>query len=228
MSRRSQRAQSAWNVPTLSPLARSEPTSPSRRSRSSRAALLVKVTARTLYGYSFSTVSSRYATRWTMTRVLPEPGPARMSSGPSTCETAVRWCGLRPSSRCSARAVEFFPGASIDPALEETSVTRASLSHGPLGQGRIGRATVVRFLRKVGPSPDRICAPRRRFRNLDPYWKSVAKILQMRNDQDLLELRLDRLNRLDDAVTAFLILGAEAFIYDQRLQPRAGPVGKQP
>src|SRR5690606_34493841 len=35
--------------------------------------------------------------RWAMTRVLPEPGPARISSGPSACVTAASWAGLRPS-----------------------------------------------------------------------------------------------------------------------------------
>src|SRR5450756_685487 len=29
--------------------------------------------------------------RCAMTRVLPEPGPARISSGPSVCSTASRW-----------------------------------------------------------------------------------------------------------------------------------------
>ncbi len=39
------------------------------------------------------------------TRVLPEPAPARINSGPSPCVTASRWGSLRPSSsswRCSA------------------------------------------------------------------------------------------------------------------------------
>jgi len=40
-----------------------------------------------------------------MTRVLPDPGPARMRSGPSTVETASRWCGLRPARKRSARSV---------------------------------------------------------------------------------------------------------------------------
>src|SRR5437870_8360271 len=33
--------------------------------------------------------------RCAMTRVLPEPGPARISSGPCVCSTASRWRPLR-------------------------------------------------------------------------------------------------------------------------------------
>src|SRR4030067_1058798 len=32
-----------------------------------------------------------------MTRVLPEPGPARIRRGPSVCSTASRWRGVRAS-----------------------------------------------------------------------------------------------------------------------------------
>src|SRR4051794_1436730 len=39
--------------------------------------------------------------RWVSTRVLPEPAPARISSGPSPCTTASRWGGLRPASSSS-------------------------------------------------------------------------------------------------------------------------------
>src|SRR5262245_20396551 len=34
-----------------------------------------------------------------MTRVLPEPAPARTRRGPSTCEAASRWAGVRSASR---------------------------------------------------------------------------------------------------------------------------------
>src|SRR6185312_2887522 len=37
--------------------------------------------------------------RWVMTRVLPLPAPARISSGPSTCSTAARCSGLRWARR---------------------------------------------------------------------------------------------------------------------------------
>src|SRR4051794_20684124 len=42
--------------------------------------------------------------RWVSTRVLPEPAPARMSSGPAPWVTASLCSGLRPSRRASAAA----------------------------------------------------------------------------------------------------------------------------
>src|SRR3954447_6596714 len=42
--------------------------------------------------------------RWVSTRVLPEPAPARISSGPSPCSTASRWGGFRPARRDSTRS----------------------------------------------------------------------------------------------------------------------------
>ena len=43
--------------------------------------------------------------RWVSTRVLPEPAPATMSSGPSAWMTASRWTGLRPSRRSPSNAM---------------------------------------------------------------------------------------------------------------------------
>ena len=40
--------------------------------------------------------------RWVSTRVLPEPAPATISSGPSVWMTASYWTGLRPSRRSSS------------------------------------------------------------------------------------------------------------------------------
>src|SRR5581483_3826959 len=34
--------------------------------------------------------------RWVITRVLPEPGPARIKTGPSIASTASRWAAFRP------------------------------------------------------------------------------------------------------------------------------------
>src|SRR4051794_27068552 len=48
---------------------------------------------------------TRCATRWVSTRVLPEPAPARISSGPSPCSTASRCGGFRPARSWSARSV---------------------------------------------------------------------------------------------------------------------------
>jgi hypothetical protein len=70
----------------------------SSRSRISRAALFVNVTARIWRGQTLRT-STRYATRWVSTRVLPEPGPARTSTGPSGASTARACWGLSPCSK---------------------------------------------------------------------------------------------------------------------------------
>ncbi len=59
------------------------------RLRISAAALLVKVTARMLFGEAPSTWIS-HATRCTNTRVLPLPAPASTSAAPSGEATACR------------------------------------------------------------------------------------------------------------------------------------------
>src|SRR5687768_15107840 len=97
-SRRSSRAHSAWKVEIHMRL-QSEPASDPTRARISSAALLVNVTARTSHGLAWPS-PTRYAARLVMTRVLPEPAPARISSGPSTCRTASCCSGLRDSRNC--------------------------------------------------------------------------------------------------------------------------------
>src|SRR6185436_4301996 len=92
-SRRRMRAPAAWKVATQRRCA-SGPTSFSTRSRSSPAALLVKVTAR-ISGARASFSRSRCAIRCVSTRVFPEPAPARMSRGPSPERTASSCSGLR-------------------------------------------------------------------------------------------------------------------------------------
>jgi len=58
------------------------------------AALLVKVTARIESGaMAFSRISQ--AMRLVMTRVLPDPAPARISSGPLAVSTAARLFGIQ-------------------------------------------------------------------------------------------------------------------------------------
>ena len=80
-SRRRSRAQRAWNVEIHMPLDVA-PTSEPTRARISSAALFVNVTASTSCG-SARPLPTRYAMRYAMTRVLPEPAPARMRRGPS-------------------------------------------------------------------------------------------------------------------------------------------------
>ena len=73
------------------------PTRSSMRSFISPAALLVNVMATTSSGRTCCTWMSQ-ATRCVSTRVLPEPAPARISSGPPPCVTALRCSSLRPAS----------------------------------------------------------------------------------------------------------------------------------
>src|SRR3954454_5689883 len=96
------RAQAAWKVMTHIARVR-RPSSSSRRSRISWAALLVKVMEWTALGCA-RPLRTRCATRWVSTRVLPEPAPARMSSGPSPCSTASRWGGFSPERSDSTRS----------------------------------------------------------------------------------------------------------------------------
>src|SRR5215218_1172743 len=64
----------------------------------SRAALLVKVTARIWLGHALR-VAMRLARRAVRAEVLPVPAPARTSTGPSVVSTASRCGGLRPASQ---------------------------------------------------------------------------------------------------------------------------------
>src|SRR5271157_1414481 len=91
---RNSRAQKPWNVPTQT---LEFGTRASIRWRISPAALFVKVMARTLSGAIPE--CSRWATRRVMTRVLPDPAPARTKRGPWTCVTASRWAGVKSSSK---------------------------------------------------------------------------------------------------------------------------------
>ena len=80
------RTQAEWKVETHIRPARG-PTSSATRRRISSAALLVKVMARICQGAA-SPVAIRWAIRRVSTRVLPEPAPATMSSGPPRWTTA--------------------------------------------------------------------------------------------------------------------------------------------
>src|SRR5262249_45859717 len=99
-SRRRIVAAAEWKVATLRSEAQG-PSRTSRRSRISRAALFVKVTARIRHGGT-RRARTRCATRRVMTRVFPDPAPARTRSGPSPWRTASRWGGFRSSRSWSA------------------------------------------------------------------------------------------------------------------------------
>ena len=70
----------------------------------SAAALFVKVIARIDAGSA--PLRSKYATRRVMTRVLPLPAAATMSSGPSVCVTASICGGVKSASRGSTEGIE--------------------------------------------------------------------------------------------------------------------------
>ena len=90
--------------------------------------------------------------RLVSTRVLPDPAPATMSSGPPSCRTASRCCGLSPSSRVSgsvcrrARLIGAAPlGGRLGPRRDASVVDRRRAGsrsrRAGAGRGRIGRET---------------------------------------------------------------------------------------
>lgn len=69
------------------------PATDAMRSFISRAALLVKVSARIEEGDTPS--ANNWAIRYVSTRVFPDPAPAMMSDGPCVLMTASRWALFR-------------------------------------------------------------------------------------------------------------------------------------
>jgi|GEM_PF-6506494 len=84
-----------WNVPIQRYLATCGPTTLAILSFISRAALLVKVSARMEDGGTL--FWSKWAIRYVKTLVLPEPAPAMISEGPSKFLTACCWASFRLS-----------------------------------------------------------------------------------------------------------------------------------
>src|SRR5689334_18401325 len=103
---RSSRLHSPWKVPTHMPRVLIGSIADSRVSIS-RAALLVKVTARMPPGLACPD-SMRWAMRVVSTRVLPLPAPARMRADSRGRVTA--WCcwGLRPETRRDMRTEAWY------------------------------------------------------------------------------------------------------------------------
>src|SRR5579859_930536 len=164
-----------------------------------------------------------YATRWTMTRVLPDPGPARINSGPATVATASRWCGFNPAKNRSARSVVVvvvIAGRQLYTSPCDCSPRqRLPLSPRNCPMDTPSRSEI---------SADSVRTPERRFGNFDPHGKAIPQVFEMGDNQDLLELGFDRLNRFDDPIAAVLILRAEALVDDEGLQSRAGAMRQQP
>ena len=95
------RRQAEWKVETHI-FSAGGPTRSATRVRISPAALLVKVMARMPHGGA-SPVASRWAMRRVSTRVLPEPAPAMIRSGPPRCSTAARCGRVRSSTSAAGR-----------------------------------------------------------------------------------------------------------------------------
>src|SRR4029077_20304115 len=96
------------------------------------AAFSVNVTTRTSRGRT-TPVARAHATRREITRVLPEPAPARMHTGPDVIVTAARWSGSR-SARSVSRSTSIIrsnrsgPGCTRDhPAILGTVELRGRL-----------------------------------------------------------------------------------------------------
>ena len=83
-----------WKVPSHGMPSTTCPTIRPTRLFISRAALLVKVTARISFARA-RPVARMWAMRVVSTRVLPVPAPASTSTGPSRVSTASRCSGLR-------------------------------------------------------------------------------------------------------------------------------------
>src|SRR5436190_7550961 len=103
----------------------SDPSSAVTRARISSAALFVKVTASTSSGLACPS-PMRYAARLVMTRVFPEPAPARIRSGPLMCRTASRCSGFSVLRNSIGR-----PRAGAD--LRVRARRRADTQVGPYG-----------------------------------------------------------------------------------------------
>lgn len=137
------RRQMAWNVPMVMRLISCRPARrDARRSRISRAALLVKVTHPISDG---ATPRSpiRYAARHTSVCVLPVPGPACTDTTGESSDTASHCRSLRPMG-CAASC------ASVG--------TAASCAGGALRRGT-GRAAAGRGVGETGSAPSRLICP---------------------------------------------------------------------
>src|SRR5438309_10776200 len=92
----------------------------------------------------------RWATRWTMTRVLPEPGPAMMRTGPSTASTASSCAGFRPSRWLTepSSGIRHYMGmnSTLPASPEREEQGRNALHVGVIGAGILGLTAALRFV----------------------------------------------------------------------------------
>src|SRR5262249_16007554 len=75
---------------------------------------------------------------------------------------------------------------------------------------------------------DRDLTAGRTLGHLDARWEAVFQLVDVRDHEDAREVVLDCLDRFEEAVAPFLVLRAEAFVHEQRLQPGAGAARQQP
>src|SRR5438270_13728016 len=145
-SARQIRTHAEWNVDTHIAFARG-PTNAETRSFISPAALLVNVMARIAPGDAARSAISQ-AIRWVSTRVLPEPAPATMSSGPPWCRTATRCCGLSPSRSVSGSTASL---GCVDRAAAPRGRSRGSATE----SGRSSERLVIVTTRLCRGAPTR-------------------------------------------------------------------------
>src|SRR5436309_15390664 len=90
--------------------------------------------------------------RWVRTRVLPDPAPARLRSGPSPYVTASRWGSLSPSSRESRSSAAVLSAMALDDSGQPGVGRRAErlLVRGRVGEGRLVRAALAELERQRG------------------------------------------------------------------------------
>src|SRR4051794_41148104 len=159
------RAHAEWKVMTHIARVR-RPTSDSTRSRISCAALLVKVIARIWPGCT-APDATRWAIRCVSTRVLPEPAPARISSGPPGWSTASRWGSFRPSRNDSGAvaaltrsridlcpAVGWRPMGLCDEVREHCAEVAASARFVTVDMSKLGA---------IAPAPPPVLDPERHY-----------------------------------------------------------------
>ena len=118
------------------------PISELMRSFISRAALLVKVTAKIWLGHACP-VAILWAMRVVSARVFPVPAPANSKSGPSSARTAARCSSLRPSSIGPTRRSSILALAPADIEPVRASSGRGVSDHRSNGSFSIIRGTQV-------------------------------------------------------------------------------------
>src|SRR5690554_1306051 len=152
--------------------------------------------------------------RWVSTRVLPEPAPATMSSGPPWCSTASRCCGLSPSTsesgssgaRVGASGAKCSGSSGASPGTHESSSaadrptgpSRGSAAAGSWrgpGRGRLSKSVVIALSLDRPPDVPALALrrPLRREQSHDPRRRGDERAAEL--DEDRQSGRLERHHR---------------------------------